>query len=63
MGAPLLILEDDLREKSANDAFYHHFKVESAETVGRRVYDLGLDFPPALHGSCFYREGDSRSAR
>ncbi|MFO7984173.1 MAG: ATP-binding protein [Desulfuromonadales bacterium] len=38
---PLLVLEDDLRVKSANDAFYHHFKVEPAETVGRQVYDLG----------------------
>ncbi len=38
---PLLVLEDDLRVQSANDAFYNHFKVEPAETVGRKVYDLG----------------------
>jgi nitrogen-specific signal transduction histidine kinase len=38
---PLLILEDDLRVQSANDAFYQHFKVEPAETVGRQLYDLG----------------------
>ncbi len=38
---PLLVLKEDLRVKSANDAFYHHFKVEPAETVGQLVYDLG----------------------
>jgi signal transduction histidine kinase/ActR/RegA family two-component response regulator len=38
---PLLVLEDDLRVRSANDAFYHRFQVEPAETVGRLVYDLG----------------------
>jgi signal transduction histidine kinase len=38
---PLLVLEEDLRVQSANDAFYHHFKVEPDETVGRKVYDLG----------------------
>lgn len=35
------MLEDDLRVQSANDAFYSHFQVEPAETVGRQVYDLG----------------------
>jgi PAS domain S-box-containing protein len=38
---PLLVLEDDLRVRSANDAFYNHFQVEPAETVGRLVYNLG----------------------
>jgi signal transduction histidine kinase/ActR/RegA family two-component response regulator len=38
---PLLVLEEDLRVQSANDAFYHHFKVEPDETVGRKVYELG----------------------
>lgn len=38
---PLLVLEDDLRVQSANDAFYHHFKVEPNETVGRKMYELG----------------------
>jgi signal transduction histidine kinase/ActR/RegA family two-component response regulator len=38
---PLLVLEDDLCVRSANDAFYQHFQVEPAETVGRPVYKLG----------------------
>lgn len=38
---PLLVLEDDLRVQSANDAFYSHFQVKPEETVGRQVYDLG----------------------
>jgi signal transduction histidine kinase/ActR/RegA family two-component response regulator len=38
---PLLVLEEDLRVRSANDAFYVHFQVKPEETVGRKVYDLG----------------------
>ncbi|MBE0598926.1 MAG: PAS domain-containing protein, partial [Desulfuromonadales bacterium] len=38
---PLLVLEDDLRVQSANDAFYAHFQVAPEETVGRQVYELG----------------------
>jgi signal transduction histidine kinase/DNA-binding NarL/FixJ family response regulator len=38
---PLLVLEADLRVRSANDAFYQRFQVEPAETVGRCIYDLG----------------------
>jgi signal transduction histidine kinase/ActR/RegA family two-component response regulator len=38
---PLLVLEEDLRVQSANDAFYSHFQVDPAETVGRQVYNLG----------------------
>jgi signal transduction histidine kinase/ActR/RegA family two-component response regulator len=38
---PLLVLENDLCVQSANDAFYRHFQVEPAETVGRPVYHLG----------------------
>ncbi len=38
---PLLVLEEDLRVQSANEAFYIHFQVKPDETVGRKVYDLG----------------------
>lgn len=38
---PLLVLEDDLCVRSANEAFYRHFQVDPAETVARPVYDLG----------------------
>ncbi len=38
---PLLVLESNLRVRSANDAFYRHFQVEPAETVGRLIYELG----------------------
>ncbi|MFI4881372.1 MAG: PAS domain S-box protein, partial [Phycisphaerales bacterium JB064] len=38
---PLLILSPDLVVRSANDAFYSHFEVEQAETIGRKIYDLG----------------------
>jgi PAS domain S-box-containing protein len=38
---PLLVLEPDLRVHSANPAFYRHFGVDPADTVGRRIYDLG----------------------
>ena len=38
---PLLVLHQDLRVQSANQAFYDTFDVEPAETEGRMVYDLG----------------------
>ncbi|HSO06082.1 MAG TPA: PAS domain S-box protein [Pelomicrobium sp.] len=38
---PLLVLLPDLRVKSANPAFFRHFRVEPAETLGRRIYELG----------------------
>ncbi len=38
---PLLVLDDQLRVESANQAFYHNFRVTPAETVGKRLYDLG----------------------
>jgi PAS domain S-box-containing protein len=38
---PLLVLENDLRVNTANEAFYHTFKINPAETQGRLVYDLG----------------------
>jgi PAS domain S-box-containing protein len=37
----MLVLDSDLRVKSANEAFYRTFRVSRAETVGRLVYDLG----------------------
>ncbi|WP_442483039.1 PAS domain-containing sensor histidine kinase [Aeoliella sp. SH292] len=38
---PLLVLHSDLRVKSVNRAFYDHFKVNPADTLGSRIYDLG----------------------
>lgn len=38
---PLLVLEDDLRVITANDAFYKTFKVEPLQTERRFVYELG----------------------
>jgi two-component system CheB/CheR fusion protein len=39
--APLLVLEGDLQVVSANRAFYQYFQVTAADTVGRKIYDLG----------------------
>ncbi|MBV9772290.1 MAG: PAS domain-containing protein [Bryobacterales bacterium] len=38
---PLLVLTPDFKVLSANPAFYRHFEVDPAETVGRKIYDLG----------------------
>jgi two-component system CheB/CheR fusion protein len=38
---PMLILDKNLRVKSANKAFYKTFEVKEAETEGMLVYDLG----------------------
>ena len=38
---PLLVLEPDFRVNTANEAFYHMFQVNSDETKGRLVYELG----------------------
>jgi hypothetical protein len=38
---PLLVLHPDLTVRSANTAFYRHFRVRQAEIQGRKVYDLG----------------------
>ena len=38
---PLLVLEDDLTIRSANQAFYGSFHVEPRQTVGQRIFDLG----------------------
>ena len=37
----LLVLDFDLRVKSANASFYQTFKVEPHETEGRTIYELG----------------------
>jgi len=37
----LLILDSDLRVRSANDSFYRLFGVDKAETEGRLIYELG----------------------
>jgi PAS domain S-box-containing protein len=38
---PLIVLEGDLRVRSANRSFYRTFRVRPEETVGRLLYDLG----------------------
>ncbi len=38
---PLLMLDTSLRVQSANRAFYQTFKVTSAETENRHIYELG----------------------
>jgi two-component system CheB/CheR fusion protein len=38
---PLLVLDSDLKIVSANRAFYQYFQVLLADTVGRKIYDLG----------------------
>jgi signal transduction histidine kinase/CheY-like chemotaxis protein len=38
---PLLILDPDLRVRSANRAFYHTFRVTCEETENRLIYELG----------------------
>jgi PAS domain S-box-containing protein len=38
---PLLILDETLRVRSANRAFYQTFHVSSKETEGRLIYELG----------------------
>jgi PAS domain S-box-containing protein len=46
---PLVVLDADLRVVSANRSFYKTFKVESGETIGQHLYDLGnrqWDIPP-----------------
>ncbi|TVR20006.1 MAG: PAS domain-containing protein [Balneolaceae bacterium] len=45
---PLLVLDKNLRIRTANNAFYKQFKLNEKETVGALVYDLGnkmWDFP------------------
>ena len=38
---PLLVLDGEMRVRSAGRAFYRHFRVSSEETIGRFIYDLG----------------------
>lgn len=38
---PLLVLDTELRVKTANSSFYRSFQVLSAETKDRYIYDLG----------------------
>jgi two-component system CheB/CheR fusion protein len=38
---PMLVLDKDLRVKSANKSFYRMFKVKEEETEGLPIYDLG----------------------
>jgi two-component system, chemotaxis family, CheB/CheR fusion protein len=38
---PLLVLDGDLRVRTANRAFYQSFQVSPADTVGRLIYELG----------------------
>ncbi|MGZ0174942.1 MAG: PAS domain-containing protein, partial [Planctomycetales bacterium] len=41
MRDPLLILDDDLRVRTANGSFYRQFQVTPEATVGCLIYDLG----------------------
>jgi PAS domain-containing protein len=48
----LLILDFDLRVKSANETFYTTFQVDPSDTEGRMVYELGngqWDIPKLRH--------------
>ena len=38
---PLIVLDSELQVVSANRAFYQYFQVTTADTVGRKIYDLG----------------------
>lgn len=40
---PLIVLDKDLRVKTANSAFYKTFNVQEAETEGKLLYHLGND--------------------
>src|SRR4030042_1036911 len=37
----LLVLDSDLKVRSANQSFYDTFKVTPKETIGNLIYDLG----------------------
>src|ERR1039458_4394708 len=41
MVAPLLVLDQDLRVRTANDSFHKHFHVSQAQTENCLVYELG----------------------
>jgi PAS domain S-box-containing protein len=38
---PLVVLDDDLRVRTANEAFYRTFDVSPVKSEGRLIYDLG----------------------
>ncbi|WP_156833742.1 PAS domain-containing sensor histidine kinase [Christiangramia salexigens] len=38
---PILVLDDELRVRFINKAFFNTFKVNREETAGRKIYDLG----------------------
>lgn len=38
---PFLILDKRLKVQTANDSFYHIFRVDKSDTVGKFIYDLG----------------------
>ena len=53
---PFLVLDHDLRVKTANRSFYDSFHVSKEETENRLVYDLGngqWDIP--AYGSCWMK--------
>lgn len=41
IGSPLLVLDKNLRIRSANSAFYKTFRVNEPETEGKLIYDIG----------------------
>jgi PAS domain S-box-containing protein len=38
---PLIVLREDFRVNTANQAFYHHFQVSEKATVGSLLFDVG----------------------
>ncbi|MFZ1677890.1 MAG: chemotaxis protein CheB [Saprospiraceae bacterium] len=49
---PLLVLDKNLRIKTANETFYKAFKVHEEETEGKLIYDIGngqWDIPDLRH--------------
>src|SRR5438876_963757 len=38
---PVLVLDEDLRVKMANESFYKHFRVSPSQTENYPVYELG----------------------
>ncbi len=38
---PLIVMDGDLKVISANRVFFQYFQVTTADTIGRKIYDLG----------------------
>jgi len=49
---PLIVLDPDLRVRTANDAFYEIFSLQKEETEGRLIYEIAdsqWDIPKLKH--------------